>query len=270
MQYQVRQFMYRRGWDDHPAVRLLLGANVAVGLLTWLMPGPWRMAVGEVLALSWYGLSHGWVWQLITYMFLHASGGHLLMNMLGLWMLGPMLEHRMGTRAFLVLYFLSGILGGVGFVLIDPAVSCVGASGAVFGILGAFAALFPHQPMTLLFFPIASLPAWQMVLMFGIVELLYLGGGAGGIAHSAHLAGGLAGYVLARFSARGVGGWPRTWSWRGKRAPRDERSEAEFRRDEEAIVNGILDKISQEGPQSLTQRERAILERASRERGGLR
>jgi membrane associated rhomboid family serine protease len=151
-----------------------------------------------------FALKADWVntlsaWQLVTYQFAHYNFSHLFSNMLGLFFLGPDVERALGTNRFGALYLMSGILGGFGWALLSPSYSaCVGASGAVFGILGAYAALYPNRELVLLIFPFAPIKAWVLVLIFGAYELLQtLGGPGGAVANAAHLGGGIAGYIYA-------------------------------------------------------------------------
>jgi membrane associated rhomboid family serine protease len=247
-----------------PMIRLIVMGTAAVFLLQMLMGGRWV----DYLSLSTVGLRHGMLWQPLTYMFLHANLGHLFMNMLGLVFLGQAVERGLGSRAFLALYFLSGILGGIGYVLIDQSLyPCVGASGAVFGVLAAFATMYPHQPVAFIFLPFVTFKAWVLVLGYMAIELMYLiqgGAGGGGIAHSAHFAGGLAGYVFVRVLTDRGGFSP----FRGKlrRVPRQPEPPSWSDADERA-VDALLDKIARQGLMSLTPAERLRLEEAAQRRG---
>lgn len=240
-------------------VRNLLIANVAVFALQMLAQVSGRS--GQLLgmfSLSGMGLRAGWVWQLLTYQFLHGNLSHLLMNMFALYSLGPETERAMGARHFAALYFLSGILGGIGFVLISPNQFCLGASGAVFGVIGAFATIYPTRPVSLLFLPFVTFKAWVLAVIFGVVELLYLVQGVqGGIAHSAHLAGGIAGAIYAAVNVRGL-------SFTRPRRPRRSAAGTVSGEVDLAEVDRILDKVAREGIDRLTRRERATLEAASR------
>ena len=178
-----------------------------------------RLAGADVLT-SWLGLSVSGImqhhyWQLATYLFLHGSPLHLLFNMLMLYFLGSELEAHLGRVHYLTLYMVSGILGGLGWLLLTWPYEgiCVGASGALFGLLGGFALLFPQREVTLLLFfvlPI-TLRAWVLATVLGLVQFfLMISPDHGGIAYSAHLAGGVAGalYVLALFRQDLAGaGW---------------------------------------------------------------
>ncbi len=218
------------------------------------------------LALSRAGIRSGRIWQPFTYPFLHGGIGHLLMNMIALALLGPDVAQTLGRFRFAILYIGSGVLGGLGYVLIDRH-PCLGASGAVFGVMAAFATLYPRRPMMLLLLPFFTLPAWAMVLGIMLLELLYLMQGfQGGVAHSAHLAGAVAGAVYARtvtHPAGGLGDAIREW-WGGGR--RRGASAADFGANGPAAddIDRILDKVAREGLDSLTRRERELLDTASR------
>lgn len=218
--------------------------------------------------LSVTGLKQGHLWQLVTYLLVHGGVFHILLNMLGLYFIGPETERAIGTRQFYILYLLSGVLGGVGWLLISdtPWAVCIGASGALFGILGAFAALFPNRMITLLVFFVlpVTMKAWVLAVSLAGVELLFLlSSPGGGIAYSAHLAGGIAGYLYATIVFRRGGAGARFDLSRVRTMLAGWRSPAS-----EQEIDRVLDKVSREGIHSLTRRERETLERASRERTG--
>lgn len=142
---------------------------------------------------------HGWVWQLATYLFLHGDAFHLLFNMLGLWMFGSTLESDWGARRFLSYYFLTGIGAGIfSFaVSIHSQVATIGASGAIYGVLLAYAVLHPNRVLHLwMIFPIKA--KW-LVLAFGVMELWASWHSTGdGLAHVAHLGGMLVGLAYLK------------------------------------------------------------------------
>ncbi len=256
-----------------PAVRKLLFAMAGVFVMGLLLSREVRSLFMEMFALSIPGLKKGFLWQPLTYIFLHANLIHLLLNGLVLFFIGPETERAIGKKQFYLLFLLSGVLGGLGWVIITnaPWTYCIGASGAVFGVIGAFAALYPDQPITLLVFFIlpVTMKAWVLAVVLGTVELIYmLQPGSGGIAYSAHLAGGIAGYLYAALAFRGGGPLRhlferrRSFGWRVMQGGRDDGAALQQE------VDRILDKIAFEGMSSLTRRERETLERASRNRTG--
>ncbi len=142
----------------------------------------------------------GFVWQLVTYMFLHGGTTHLLFNMLALWFFGGLLEQTWGTRKFVKFYFYCGIAAGIcvtlaGFLELNPPVT-LGASGAIFGVLIAFGVLFPEMPVLLFFlFPIKA--KYMVMIMVGI-ELLFTLRPSTGISTIAHLGGAAFGYLYLK------------------------------------------------------------------------
>jgi membrane associated rhomboid family serine protease len=149
------------------------------------------------------------LWQPVTYMFLHAGPTHILFNMLGLWMFGVELERMWGTRFFLRYYAVTGIGAAVTTIvvaLLPFGVTAqtyntvtVGASGALFGILLAFALYFPERPILMAFlFPI---PAKYFVIIIGALSYF---SSPGGVAHAAHLGGVIFGYLYLRGGRGGL------------------------------------------------------------------
>jgi membrane associated rhomboid family serine protease len=184
-----------------PAVKLLLITNVALYLL--------NLVVGDMMTLR-LGLSpqavfeQFAVWQPVTYMFLHSTSGigHLLFNMLALWMFGTDLERTWGTRFFTKYYFVTGIGAAATSLLLSFFVDSiyysitVGASGAIYGLLVAYAIYFPHRTIYYIIFPV---PARVFVLIAGAIAFLSsMGGPGGGVAHSAHLGGLVVGYLYLK------------------------------------------------------------------------
>ncbi len=189
-----------------PGVKWLLISNVAVFLLYYLGGATLRHHATVVLALSAEAaVRNVMIWQLFTYMFLHAGIMHLLFNMLALWMFGSMLEQDWGTRRFLKYYFLCGIAAGVCVLAINAAIGdwgtpTVGSSGAIFGLLVAFGVMYPNQTVLMNFlFPIK---AKYMVMIYAGIELLLTFGPNTGVSTIAHLGGMLFGYLYLKTS------WP--------------------------------------------------------------
>ncbi len=213
-------------------------------------------------------LQRGYAWQLFTYMFLHGGFLHILFNMIVLHSFGRELEARIGPSRFLALYLLSGVVGGIGWLVFsaDAYRLCIGASGAVFGVMAAFAARDPERRLTLVLFPVPvpiTLRARTLLLVFAGVSLVLMLLDFGHVAHAAHLAGGLVGFWYGRRlrAARGRAGEA---FWTHGRPPPPPPGWG----DETADVNRILEKIREKGLNSLTQRERDVLERASRRGSG--
>jgi membrane associated rhomboid family serine protease len=184
------------------AVNILIAANVAVYFLQRLSNG----ALDELFGL-WplqriEGEPSFQVWQIITYSFLHDTRhiSHLLFNMLGLWMFGAEVERYVGPRRLLTCYFASVVTAALCQLVVPilfgaPPAYTIGASGGVFGLLLAYAFLFPKRKVVPLIPPI-PMPAWLFATLYAGIEL-FLGvtGTLSGIAHFAHL-GGMAGSAL--------------------------------------------------------------------------
>jgi membrane associated rhomboid family serine protease len=184
-----------------PALKVLIGANVFmffaqrfVSSLTWnlgLMPAA---VVGQFR-----------IWQLGTYLFLHAGVFHLVFNMLALWMFGTELDRIWGTRYFLKFYFVTGIGAGVLTVLVSllPFAFAqqlehsivIGASGAIFGLLLAYALYFPDRPIYMYF--VFAIPAKYFVMIMGALAL-YASLGDSGIANATHLGGLVVAYAFLK------------------------------------------------------------------------
>jgi membrane associated rhomboid family serine protease len=121
------------------------------------------------------------------------------MNILGLAFIGTIFEERIGPRPFILLYLLAGFVGTLTFAAAhwnDQYVAVVGASGAIFGVMGAFARLYPNERMVLLLFPFAPMPIWVIVGIFVLIQFVFVSGEAN-VAVEAHLGGLLAGILLA-------------------------------------------------------------------------
>ena len=140
------------------------------------------------------------IWQLVTYMFLHASFGHIFFNLFALWMFGQAIENFWGTERFVIYYFLTGIGAALLHMLIGAGgAPTLGASGAVYGILLAFGMMFPERQIMLLFPPI-PMKAKYFVAIFGVIELISgITRTNSGVAHFAHLGGMLVGFILIKY-----------------------------------------------------------------------
>ncbi len=141
------------------------------------------------------GLDFAEPWRFITSMFLHADLAHLLFNMFALLMFGLYLERKVGKTMFIIIYAVSGIAGGIGFELLNgPGVVGLGASGAIYGIIGALVVLEPRMLVYVYFVPV---PIAVAGVLYAIIELAGMGA-ADGIGHAAHLFGLLGGFAIAK------------------------------------------------------------------------
>lgn len=187
-----------------PAVKNLILANIAVFLGQILLP---QFINAGIFGLIPQSVTRNFtIWQLVTYMFLHGDFWHIFFNMFVLWMFGIRLEGTWGTQEFLKYYFLTGVAAGVANVLwnFGSPIPTIGASGAVYGLLAAFALFYPEERIYLYFlFPIR---AKYFALIFGVIEFLSAYS-QDGIAHIAHLGGMVAGffYIKHRYRHWGIG-----------------------------------------------------------------
>jgi membrane associated rhomboid family serine protease len=186
-----------------PAIKILVAVNVAAFIVTLIAPSiTLRLGMRPADMIGTLAL-----WQPITYMFLHGGIFHILFNMLALWMFGVELERMWGSRFFTKYYFVCGVGAALTTLILSftPLSFAdqlyysltIGASGAVYGILLAYAMYFPNRPIYLyMIFPI---PAKYFVMIMGAISLLSsMNGPGGGIAHTTHLGGLIAGYLYLK------------------------------------------------------------------------
>ena len=184
-----------------PGVKWLIIINVAIYVLIGLFGSPIRKDLLLLHLVPTTVVHNFTIWQLVTYLFLHASISHLLFNMLALWMFGVPLEQVWGTSRFLKYYFLCGIGAGICDVAFHAALgnwdtNTIGSSGAIFGLLMAFGVLFPDQQILMGFlFPIK---AKYMVMIYGAIELFLAFSVNDGVSNIAHLGGMAFGYVYLK------------------------------------------------------------------------
>lgn len=237
-----------------PWVQRFLIANVLIFFVQQTMPGLDRSLVlvpALLLARPW---------TLVTYMFLHAGFTHILFNMLGLYFFGPRVEQRIGSSRFFALYMISGITGGL-LSFFTPMVAIVGASGAIFGVLLAYARFWPRDQM--LIWGIIPIEVRWLVLIYTLISLLGIGSG---VAHFAHLGGFLGAFLYLLWMERSAGArkFRRVatapppakdavlGNWRNV-------NRAGIHAVNKEEVDRILDKISASGLASLTPQERLFL-----------
>lgn len=206
-----------------PVTRALLVVNILVYVLQWLLGDDQTLALTRWFALwplgpdvvfSNAGDTLGFrPWQVITYGFMHGSIMHIVLNMYALYMFGSLLEGVMGARRFTIYYFTCLVaaalaqLAVVYFFEQGRMYPTVGASGAIFGLLGAFAMLFPREKLMLIPIPV-PISAWLFVALYGAAELIFgITGTVAGVAHFAHLGGLIAGLALL-------------WAWGVRPPPR--------------------------------------------------
>ena len=288
-----------------PAVQALIAINVAMLFLQWTVVG----ALPELLAYRGEPL-RAW-WTPVTYMFVHAGLWHLALNMYMLWVFGPRVEHAWGTKRFAWFYLWCGLGGVLAHALFGTGGSLAGASGAIFGVMLAYAWQWPREEIYL--FAVLPLRVWVFVALLTVVELVQgvlmpAGVVGSGVAHLAHL-GGFA-FAFLYLNAPGPGSIERLRQHvssvpdgaESPRAipPRAARSRTRVDEVDEIVakskaivgkqkqqklqpartlprhsgevkaaeVDRVLDKISAEGMESLTDAERAVLSEFSRKLRG--
>lgn len=185
-------------------VKWLLISNVAIFLIGFFA-GLLRLdrPLGLLALIPVEVVKNFFIWQLVTYLFLHGSIGHILWNMLALWMFGADIEGVWGTRRFLQFYFFCGIGAGICVVLANfllpwgnPVVPTIGSSGAIYGILMAYAMLYPDR--TILFGFLIPIKVKYFVLIIGAIAFLSSFQANSGVSEFAHLGGLLFGYLFMK------------------------------------------------------------------------
>ncbi|MBU2493674.1 MAG: rhomboid family intramembrane serine protease [Bacteroidetes bacterium] len=283
-----------------PVIKQLLIINGAVFFLSLIAK---NIVIGNILLDDWLVLWFGLIplgfqdatflpWQLITYQFLHGSFTHVLFNMFMLWMFGMEIENLWGSKKFLIFYLLCGVGAGLFQLLIAPMFGSVGptigASGAVYGVMVAFAMFFPDRYIYIYF--LLPVKAKYLIAILMVFEFMSVGD-MSLVAHLAHIGGALTAlvYILLErrssfdlnkvvnqfkktsnsFSSSSSTKFRKPMGF-GKKSSNVE--EADFydinSEDDNKItqeeIDKILDKISQSGYQNLTEREKRILFEASK------
>ena len=174
-------------------------ACVFTYIITYVAAPSSSSGITDALGFSPHDLvDPGRAYTILTSMYAHASVGHLFFNLLGLILIGVVFEQKIGTRPYILLYVLTGICGSLAFAAVrwtQPGVIAVGASGAIFGIMGGFVRLFPRERFMIFFFPMA-MPIWVIVAGYLVLQFLLIPT-ATDIAIEAHIGGLVAGLLLA-------------------------------------------------------------------------
>lgn len=207
-------------------------------------------------ALSGRALQEGRWWTLVTHLFLHANLLHLAVNVLMLWFIGPEVELMLGRVRYTVLYFVSGVAGGLlQTAFAAPASELVGASGAVCGVLLSFTTAYPEMPLRALLFFILPVSMKARTLGWGLIAVSLLCAMLGifpQIGHLAHLGGALAGAALTRW-------------WLPVAPPRRQWPATDAERS--AYEDELLRRVMEEGGiEGLSREERKALERLAERR----
>jgi len=210
---------------------------------------------------------HLQVWRLFTYMFLHGSFFHILFNMLALYWFGQELEEMWGIKKFLIFYFICGVGAGLFSLLnliTNPYVLVIGASGAVLGVLTAYAHYFPNRQVLLFF--IIPVRVRTLVIGYAILSVFMVSSQAGGtISHLTHLGGIAIAWIYMRYASKVemiINRHIYSWNTRKQRARAAQAVNRKHYFEQE--VDPILDKIAKQGMESLTSSEKKILKKASK------
>lgn len=244
-----------------PVTVVLAGLCVAVFVLEYLLLATGRGTLLSSFALSGDGLARGQWWQLVTHLFLHANLLHLLVNVMGLWFIGPEVELMLGRVRYLVLYLVSGVAGGIlQTAFAPPSSELVGASGSVCGVLLSFTTAYPEMPLRALLFFILPVNMRAKTLGRGLMVFSAVCAALRilpQLGHLAHLGGALAGALLTKL-----------WLPAAERP----RPLSALSSEEQTLeAEKLLRRVTEEGLESLSREDQRRLARLSerpRPRGG--
>ncbi|GAB6282618.1 MAG: rhomboid family intramembrane serine protease [Ignavibacterium sp.] len=274
-----------------PVIKNLLIINGAVFFIMLIMKNiNFDGTPAENIILRWFALmpiSSGYfeIWQLITYQFLHGGFAHILFNMFALWMFGAEIENIMGSKKFLLFYLICGVGAGLLHLFLSPLFSSIpaptiGASGAIYGVMIAFALMFPNRLIFLYFF--IPIKAKYFIAAMVLLEFLAVPSATSNVAHLAHLGGALVGFIFIladknldislKYTFRSLSNKRKSYSNRRIYKNEPDIEDAKFydvkNKEEDEItqedIDKILDKISQSGYKNLTEKEKKILFEASK------
>ena len=239
-----------------PMVKWLLLINVVVYFV--------QIMGGDRLLVNWFSVYPGLslqIWRFVTYQFLHGNLMHIVVNMLGLFFLGPTVERHWGSKKFLGFYIGCGVIGGlcypilVSVGLLNVVVPLIGASGAILGMLAACAILFPHFVVFFIVFPVPIRVATIICIFIATAIIVSKGANAGG--QAAHLGGMAAGAIYVFLQSRRIRFRPKTRSGRWERKMADQQNL-------QAELDRILQKVHDNGINRLTRKEKKTLREATK------
>ncbi|MDY6787321.1 MAG: rhomboid family intramembrane serine protease [candidate division WOR-3 bacterium] len=234
----------------------LIGINVAVFILELVA---YEFLVRNFALIPVLVTKRFYLWQFLTHMFLHGGLWHLFFNMFALFIFGLPLERHWGSNKYLKYYIVAGLGGGLLHYLIDPMspIPSLGASGAVYGLLLAFGLTFPNRVLYINF--LIPIKAKYAVLIFGGIELfLGITGAQSGIAHFAHLGGLLTGLLYLK-----GGDWIGKVKGKGRQSEIFRQYDEKQKDSKKQRFDELMDKIAAKGYDSLTEREKAELDKLS-------
>ncbi len=263
-----------------PVVKWLLVLNLGIYFLDTLVLKDASMESGPIRTFGAFAIQsavfEGRIWEFVTFQFIHGFLGHVLFNCMGIFFFGPWLERWWGSKKFLLYYLLCGAAGAVLFTLLvligilphgNYESSLVGASAGIYGIFIGVAMIAPNLRVSLLFPPI-ELSMRQLAIALLVISvgsiILKIGGNEGG--EAGHLGGAILGFILMRYP-QFLGQRPEVEVVRPKAFSRSPESKLRPRsageKDQDTELDRILDKISAQGFQSLTDAEKATLQKVS-------
>jgi len=266
MNYQRSSFGIGGGLT--PAVKNIVFANAIIFLIKYLNVNLYYYLTAN-FALHAYDVIYQFkIWQLVTYMFLHGDFWHVFFNMFIFWMFGAELENKWGSKEFLKYYFICGIGAGLVNILLtskDPGyIGTVGASGAIYGIMMAYALYYPDNLVYVYF--LIPIKVKYMVGFLALISFFStMNAQSDGIAHAAHLGGLIVGYVYLKFGRlrydlkRLFKSSPKKSRFTYRQGGDD--AKLEYYRQK---INELLDKINRVGYLNLTQEEKELLEEGSK------
>lgn len=267
MHYQRQGFGIGGGLT--PAVRNILFANGIIFLMAALNQ-QLGYFLSSVFALQAYDVFYQFkIWQLVTYMFLHGDFWHVFFNMFVFWMFGTELEMEWGSKQFYKYYFICGIGAGLINIFLTPSdplyPGTVGASGAVYGIMVAYALRYPDRHVYIYFlFPV------KVKYLVGFLALISFfstwSSQSSGIAHAAHLGGMLVGFIYLKYwdqfyKLKSMFHQQKTAKRPAKTTMSGDNEKIEYYRKQ---IDEILDKINRVGYLKLTDEEKEMLEEGSK------
>lgn len=277
---KYNRFNYARGTNY--VVPALIFLNIFVYLLQFITTRQtsaleFVTPVTDVLSLVSYAVVKNFqIWRIVSYMFVHADFWHLAINMWGLYLFGSMIEQRIGGLNFAKLYFISGFVGALFWIGFHwgSQIPCVGASGALFGVMVAAAMMYPNVMIMLLIPPI-PLKLKTFVIIYALIETFFSVGDFGGnVAHLVHLGGLLGGYFYMRVALPqetfDVFKFLKNIFLKSRKNKHvtdysNVTKKWTFIQDSASRLDTILDKISKTGINSLTEEELEFLKRAREE-----
>lgn len=268
MRYQFQSDFSKRGYFRPrlftDAIKILVSINFLIFILQ-------TISGQQLILYQLFGIvprdtwSRFMVWQPFTYLFFHGGVWHVLINMFVLWMFGSELERYWGKQTFFKYYFLTGVGAGIVTILfnINSAVPVVGASGAIYGILLAYALMFPNRYVYIYF--LLPIRVKYFVIFIGIMAFVSsFNPGYSNISHLTHLSGMAIGYLYLRSNLR----WDliRKFAARQKDDVKRRYKSKKHKKVEELRleVDQILDKINEVGYDGLTKPEKSFLYEASK------